>query len=175
MHAQAGQVICDASANNSACESLGYGWVFHGVNGWNIPGNSASGGTYYVEGHATISGSPGTNLVPVAISIIAEGNIDISGNPDLVPDAPEILFATDMDLKIGGNLDTPTNIEGQVLVHEQIMISGNPTLAGQVIVENAASVSTLVTNNTISGNPTIVYNGLVGSNTFAVTAWREVR
>ena len=46
---------------------------------------------------------------------------------------------------------------------------------GQIIVENVPSVSNLVTSNAISGNPTITYNGIVGTNTFYVAAWREVR
>jgi Tfp pilus assembly protein PilX/cytoskeletal protein CcmA (bactofilin family) len=167
--------ICNASADNNACRDLGYGWVFQGATGWAISGNSASGGAYYVEGDALVSGSPGSPSTPVSLSIIAEGNIEISGNPDLRPDLPETLFVTDKDLKISGGLETPINIEGQILVHEQISISGNPFLAGQIIVENAAHTSNLVTSNTISGHPTIVYNGLVGSNTFAVSAWREVR
>ncbi len=38
---QAGTVICDASADNSACETTGYDWVYMGVNGWSAPGAAA--------------------------------------------------------------------------------------------------------------------------------------
>jgi cytoskeletal protein CcmA (bactofilin family) len=170
-----GAVICDASGNHDACKNAGYGWVFDGTGNWDINSNSAANGAYYVEGDAKISGSPGSAMAPLEISIIAEGSIEISGNPDLRPDLPEIMFVTDKDLKIGGNLAIPQPFEGQILVHEQLHISGNPSLAGQIIVENAVSVSNLVTANAIVGNPTIIYNGLVGSNTFAVVAWREVQ
>lgn len=170
-----GALVCDASADTDACKNLGYGWKYLGSGNWTIDGDTAFNGSYYVEGNATISGNPGEPGNLLAISIIAKGDIDISGNPDLRPDLPELLFVTDKDLKVGGNFGQPTNIEGQILVHEQFMISGNPTLAGQIIVENAATVSTLVESNIIEGNPTIVYNGLVGSNTFNVSAWREVR
>lgn len=175
MTTQLGVVICDASTNNSACESLGFGWVFQSGPEWKISSNSAASGTFYVEGDATISGNPGTAANPLLLTIIATGNIVISGNPDLRPDAPELLFVTDKDLKIAGSLSQPIAFEGQILVHEQLHISGNPTLAGQILVEDAAATSNVVQSNEIMGNPTFVSNGTVGSNTFTVSAWREVR
>ena len=178
----AGAVICDASSNNDACKNMGYGWKYLGSCNWTIDSNGAATGTYYVEGDAKMSGSPGSPASPLQISIIAEGNIDISGNPDLRPDLAELMFVTDKDLKIAGSLDQPVAFEGQFLVREQLMISGNAALSGQILVENAAATSNLVTtagcDNSavcISGNPTITYNGLVGSNVFVVTGWREVR
>lgn len=65
--------------------------------------------------------------------------------------------------------------EGQILVHEQLQISGNPVLLGQIVVEDATSDDSLVTESSISGNPSIIYDGDVGSTLFAVTGWREVR
>jgi hypothetical protein len=163
-----GATICGASPCNY--------WVYNaGDNSWTISGNDATNGTYYVEGPARISGNAGTTLVPIAITIIAEGSIEISGNPDLAPDYPELLFVTDGDLKISGGIDTPLVAAGQMLVHEQVSISGNPSLSGQLLVENATSVDPLVTNNTISGNPTITYNGGLGEGVYSVTGWREIR
>lgn len=72
-------------------------------------------------------------------------------------------------------LGIPLDVEGQMLVHEQIMIVGNPTLAGQILVEDAVDISPLVTSNQISGNATISYNGTIGANIFAVISWQEVR
>lgn len=169
-----GTLVCDASSNQNACSNMGYGWRWQGTY-WDITGNSASGGTYYVETDAKVTGSPGSNASPMPLSIIAEGSIEIAGNPDLKPDLPELMFVTNRDLKINGNVEQPISFEGVMLVHEQIFISGNPELAGQIIVENAANLSTLVDQNTIAGNMTLTYNGLVGSNSFRVIAWREVR
>ena len=146
-----------------------------GNNEWSISSNDAVDGTYYIEGKAKISGNPGTAKVPISITLIAEGSIEISGNPILAPNYPELLFVTGGDLKISGNLDVPLTAEGQMLVHEQVMISGNPTLAGQLIVENATSVDNMVTTNSISGNPTISYNGDLGDYIFTQAAWREIR
>ena len=172
---QDGTPLCEATSQH-ACRSA-YGWSYDGAGvGWSV-GSSGTplDGTYYVEGIATVSGSPGTTSDPIQVSIIAEGSIDISGNPDLTPDTPDLLFVTDGDLQISGGIDTPLHIQEQMLVHEQIQISGNPTLAWQIIVEDAASVSTLVTSSQISGNPTIVYDGNLGTGLYRVVSWRDVR
>jgi len=154
------------------------GWAHHPVNGWSNNENAGTtatmGGTYYVEGTARLSGNLGTNASPVSISIIATGSIIISGSPDLRPSAPELLFVTDGDLALTGNLETPT-VEGQILVREQVSIAGNPDIAGQLLVENAASLFSEVLANTITGNLTLTYNGIAGSGTFAVGGWREMR
>ncbi len=173
-------VLC----TGNACGPL-YGWTpgapgggMLGLTEWDIvPANSSTAlnGTYYVEGHARISGSPGDPALPFEITIIAEGNIQITGNPDLKPDQPEVMFVTNMDLQIAGSLSQPLAFEGQMLVREQLDLAGNPTMAGQILVQSVPSVSTLVTSNTISGNPSITYNGMTGTNIFVVTGWREIR
>ena len=169
-----GAVICDASADNDACEDIGYGGEYEGASGWKLNGNHASiiAGTYYVEGGVDISGNQGSTLDPLEVTIIAEGSIDVSGNVDLVPDYPGLLFVTDGDLEASGNFVANTT-EGQMLVHEQVELTGNVTLAGQLLVEDAANASNLVTANSISGNAMQAYNGgLAGPIDFTVTAWR---
>ena len=171
---QAGTVICDASVSNDACEVMGYGWVYDPP-GWKI-NDTGTAGTYYVEGPATISGSPGS---PIALTIIAEGSIEISGNPDLTPDTLELMFVTDGDLKITGSVAMPLTVEGAILVHEQLDISGDSTLSGQITVEDAASNSSLVTESKMSGNTTFSSNGTLGGAGGALlltpNGWREVR
>ena len=58
-------------------------------------------------------------------------------------------------------------------------LAGNPTLSGQIIVEDAEDNHSLVSVNTISGNATISYNGTLGAGAgaglFTLSAWREVR
>ncbi|MGH8636257.1 MAG: hypothetical protein ACREUZ_03885 [Burkholderiales bacterium] len=168
-----GQLL-DRDGNVLACCR---GWTFSGVE-WSNNSNGGStathGGTYYVEGSARLTGSLGSSSSPVAISIIATGSIEIAGSPDLTPFAPELLFVTDGDLKMSGSLATP-KVEGQILVREQIDIKGTPDIAGQLLVENAASVFPDVVANTISGNLKLTYNGIAGSDQFAVGGWREIR
>jgi len=174
---QVGTVICDASADNAACRDA-YGWEFDGSNGWKISGNSAADGSFYVEGDARVSGNPGSVADPVALTIIAEGSIEISGNPNLTPDTPELMFVSDGDMKISGLVEMPLIIEGAILAKEQLHLSGNPTLSGQIIVEDAADVHTLVTQSTISGNPLISYTGTLAGGAagqFTPGAWREIR
>jgi hypothetical protein len=165
-------VATGVTANCSPCANA---WAYNPAQGWRITSNNTpTSGTYYVKGKVTISGTPGTALAPAEMSIIAEGSIEITGNCFLQPHSPELLFVTDGDLKLGGTLSANV-LEGQMLVHEQLMISGNPVLAGQILVEDAANASSLVTNNTISGNPTVTYNGIAGTSTIIVSAWRIVQ
>ena len=135
------------------------------------------------RGPATISGNLGKPGRPAALTIIAEDSIKISGNPDLTPDTPELMFVTDGDLMITGQLGIPLTVEGAMLVHEQLHISGRAVLSGQILVEDAEDNSTLVSgDSSISGTPTISYNGTLGGGgtgagvpVFTLTAWREVR
>ena len=175
---QTGTVICDASASNDACEVMGYGWVYDPP-GWKFDGNTGTDGTYYVEGPATISGNPGNPATPIALTIIAEDSIEISGDPHITTDTPGLMFVTDGDLKSSSSMVMPLTVEGAILVHEQLDIGGGTILSGQVIVEDAANNSSLVTENKISGNATFSSNGTLGGAggvlLLTPTAWREVR
>jgi len=145
----------------------GTGWDFTG-GVWTISGNSAASGTYYVEGNAKVSGNPNGPLAgnndPLALSIIATGSIEVSGNPTFTPQNSALYqFITDGDLKLGGNVDIdPTTVEGQSLVRNQLQISGNPDIRGRIIVKNLPTVSPAtdhVVTSVISGNPEVTYNG----------------
>jgi hypothetical protein len=109
------------------------------------------------------------------LTVIAEGSIDLSGSPEITSYTNQLLVVTDADLDISGGVSTSISAQGQMLVHEQISFSGNVTLGGQVIVEDAPSIDPLVENNAISGSVVINYSGGLGTNLFFVTGWREVR
>jgi type IV pilus assembly PilX-like protein len=169
------KTVCNANANPNACKASGYAWTYSSGT-WSLGDTTVPpAGTYYVMGNVDIGGSPGSSSAPAVLSIIATGNIDISGSPYFRPFDPDVLFVTDMDLRIGGNFTVPFTLEGQMLVHEQVALTGNPTLAGLLLVEGAASVSNLVTANVISGNPTLISNGITSFGGFEVSAWRQVR
>jgi hypothetical protein len=57
----------------------------------------------------------------------------------------------------------------------QMDMSGNKTLYAQIYVDTASSLSNMVINTSISGNPTITYNATLGGAGFTVTGWREFR
>lgn len=170
-----GTPIVNCSGSGNPCRTT-YGLTFNsGSVTWSFV-NSAVLGTYYVEGSANIAG-PGSASTPAQVSIIAEGSIDVGGNTFLTPDSPELLFVTDVDLDIsGGGAAGEVDAQGQILVHEQLDISGSPAISGQLLVENAANTpGSPVDINSISGNPTITYNGGLGSGVYSVTGWRDVR
>ncbi len=90
---------------------------------------------------------------------------------------PDLFLVTDGDLKMSGQNQT-TLFEGAILVHEQIQISGQAILAGQILVEDAVTNRTLVVTNQISGQASFTYNGTAGAAGFIdldMSAWREVR
>ena len=180
MRDQLGTVICDASGDDEACEDAGYLWTFMGPSEWRISTNSidANGDdkTYYLETDASITGNLGNNPKPLNITIIAEGDIEISGNPTLEADTPGVLFVTDQDLEITGNMNN-VGAEAQILIHEQFHMSGNPKLFASIVIEDAATVSNLVTTNEIGGNGRITSNsgaGAAGAPAVTVTGWREM-
>jgi hypothetical protein len=161
----------------AACNPCGGAWTFGGGT-WSLASNAVpTSGMYYVRGSVSISGSPGTPAAPATLGIIAEGSIDISGGPDMQaplgatgqPMSPWLV--TNGDLEITGSLDAAYR-QSQILVREQLSIAGNADLLGQITVDDAASISNLVTQNRVTGSAVITNNGLGESIIFAITGWR---
>lgn len=137
----------------------------------------------YIEGDAKVSGSPGSVPEPWETTLIATGNIEISGNPIIAdykdPSDPigvqNLLFVAGGNIKISGNV-TQTSAEGIIAAYGNIEVSGNPTLNGYIITNNATGMG--MTENKVSGNMTITYNGGMASpfssNTVSMIAWRKV-
>jgi hypothetical protein len=120
-------------------------------------------GTVCAFGNVKLSSNPGSAANPLALSIIATGSIEISGNPYLKPSSPDkIMFLAGGDLKISGNPEAGAlNYEGLLYATNQCMISGNPTVHGQVVCKNKATASgtmNIVDSNQINGDPSITYN-----------------
>ena len=171
----AGAVMCDAWADPNACETAGYMWVFAGGNGWTATsvGANSDDHTYYAETDLTMTGNMGTNGNPLNITLIAEGNIDIAGNGVLEAHTPGLLFVTDKDLKMTGGKDQ-VGAEAQILVREQLSLLGNTSLLGQIVIEDAASTSDLVTDSRVGGNATLTNDGTLTGTGFEATGWREL-
>lgn len=157
-------------------------WKFSGN------GNELLNGTYYSTGSIAIGGSPGSVASPRQASFVAEGWIDISGDPNIVPalivNGTTYNVIAGTDLKIGGNPGVP--YAGVMYARDQIDFSGNPALNAQVM---AANESDLPFPNPaginpvqrkaggfmeISGNATINYNG-GGLVSISMDGWRECR
>ena len=164
----AGTLICVAT------DKKGCDWWDYKPGEWSYNSNApGSDGTYYVEGDVKMTGSPGSKGNPKELTIIAEGSIDVSGSPDIMPDALDLLFVTDGDLDVTGSITT--HGPGQILVHEQIRLSGSPFLDVQITVENATSVDPLVQANSIGGSAVLVYDGGLATGLLSVSGWRDIR
>jgi hypothetical protein len=150
----------------TACGALCNQWTWSGGE-WQISGNSANTGTFFVEGTVRISGSPkGPGNSNLAMSVIATGSIRITGSPKLTPEnVDKYQFITDGDFEMAASvdIDDPTQVEGQILVREQIHISGNPEFQGRIMVKNAANNHNEVSSSAIPGSPTFTYNGTLGA------------
>jgi len=117
-----------------------------------------------------VSGNHG----PVAMTLIAEGSIEINGAPKFTPDTPGVLFVTDEDLVVLGTPGATFNA-GVMLAHEQIEIGGNSAINALIMAEDAANVSTLITGNSVHGSVIVTYNGNLNNDFFTVSGWRDVR
>lgn len=154
------------------------GWSFSGGT-WSASGSMPTSGltksTYYVEGNAEVHGTGKSTLTQ--ISIIAEGSLKISGNGKFKPgNDSKIQFVTNGDFEMLGNADAddPTDLDGQIMVREQMKIQGNSEFQGRVVVENRTSASnscafalvagcnrgtSSLTSNDATGSMVITYNG----------------
>lgn len=149
------------------------GWKFSvSDNTWSLSDKETINGTFYIEGNAKISGNPGTAEKPWIASIIATGDIEVSGNVRVRPPnindgalfrsgTENLLFIAGEDIKISGN--PQQSMDGIIAAHEQIQISGNPGLRGFIIAEGAENRSDRVTKNKISGSVTITHTGGIGN------------
>ena len=130
---------------------------------WELIGDQAVPATVCAEGNVKVGGNSGTSASPLSMSIIATGSIEVSGNPYLTPKDPDnIQFLAGGDLKISGNPVAGTNNFGGLSYSgSQCMISGNPTLSGQLVCDNKANPPGSIEHtaiNGVSGNPTINFD-----------------
>jgi hypothetical protein len=168
-----GTVLCTTGNSGNECQSA-YGWGYNKNTGeWDLATTAANDFTYYVEGPVVITGGSVTS--PLVATVIAEGSITGSGNGYIRPDTADLLFVTDVDLVLSGGFQAGASLaEGQMLVREQIAISGTAALFGQLVIQDATSTATPHTSS-ISGSVVVTNNQDVGSSMFRVAGWREVR
>lgn len=185
----AGNVLADLANGSGDWNGWDYS-VTGGAVKWQMSKNDTIDGRFYIEGNAVVSGNPGklNPYQPWAATLIAEGDIEISGNPimknyagggDAVPEGVKnLLLLAGRDLKINGNLAQDQAFQGIMAAHEQISISGNPSLGGYIIAEDAENVSNTVVSNTVSGNMELVSGAALAtpfqSDRPRRLAWREL-
>ena len=130
---------------------------------WEDDGNTINPGTYCAEGNVKIGGNHGVAGNPLAISIIAEGSIEVSGNPYLTPAHPDgALLVADGDVSISGNPSGGNDsYQGLIYAGAQCKLSGNPQLNGNVVCKddpNPAGSVEYASMNEISGNAKITFD-----------------
>lgn len=155
-----------------ACPS---GWSYGGGS-WSSSGAMPSSATYYVEGPVSMHG---TGNHPVTqISVIAEGNITITGNGKFKPEnSSKIQFVTNGDFKSNADANDPIDVDGQIMVREQLKLQGGFEFQGRIVVKNTDSNTNAydaVTNphgrrgangessNDVNGTVNLEYNGSLG-------------
>ena len=154
------------------------GWSFSSGT-WSSSGSMPSSATYYVQGSVEMHGT-GKSGGFTQLSVIAEGSIKLSGNGKFKPEnGAGIQFVTNGDFELEGTVDADDSVDmdGQIMVREQIKILGNSEFQGRVMVEDRDSDTNAydaVTNpngrrnanmfgqNSISGNMVVTYNGSLG-------------
>jgi hypothetical protein len=163
------------------------GWTFSGGT-WSASGAMPTSGinksTYWVEGNVALKGT-GASAV-THISILAEGNLTLEGNGKFKPgNESGIQFVTNGDFDLSGTVDADDTIDfdGQIMVREQMKITGNTEFQGRVMVEDrehADNIYDAITNpngnrggdpltaNTLSGNMKVTYNGSLGGITVTI-------
>jgi len=173
------------------------GWSCTVNDKWTMSGNIAGDlfeGFYFVKGNVSLTGNPNGLW---HVTIVAEGNIEVSGNAVYQPwgakpgnstgdhSADEILFLAGNDLKISGTPDQQYN--GILAAHMEVQVTGNASVAGSIVAENGRHVMgqevtsqfsyDIVTANSIEGSMTMDASGtaiLGGANPVKVAAWREL-
>lgn len=182
--------VLDAAGAQLDDLSLGgdwQGWSCSPGNKWMISGSATpADGFFYVQGNVEISGT-GAGLW--STTVVAEGSIEVSGNPNYQahadPDHPpwirDLLFVAGNDLVISGNPDQ--SFHGIMASHMEIHISGNVNFEGQIIAENGTgqevlggqTVTDLTAGNYFGGNATQVNNRLSPwGYKLQRVAWREL-
>lgn len=177
------------NGSRTILKGSGDGWDFSTGSPpkWTLGGNSSpAAATFYLEGDVVVSGNPGSPGAPLSMTLIAKdteptgasargGDINIGGNPTLQAHLPGLVLAADRDIEISGNPGSgQVNYQGAILAHEQVKVNGNPDIRGNLVAEDAETLSDFVTGNAISGNPTITYDcdtNLVYTGGLFIVSW----
>lgn len=123
-------------------------------------------GVYYVDrGTASIKGTAtpwrGTILASASGSdgSLVGGDIEMTGKPLISAFLPDIALVAGRDLDIAGTGQSDGSYDGLLGAHEQLELTGNPTLDGALVSENAPhTTGSPVSVNYISGSMTITHN-----------------
>lgn len=160
------------------------GFTWSPSTGWTTATSGWVDGMYYIEGDVSFNHG-GTDTTPWRVTLVAEGDIQMQGNPYLRPFFHEAeLFVAGGDVYARGT-GTNAEIEGLILAHEQVDLDGNITFSGRVVAEAAEnSAGSLIDRRAnpllsmFGGSVRVTYNGgldrsLVTEYRLPVRSWSE--
>jgi Tfp pilus assembly protein PilX len=180
------------------------GWRYNNGNGgyWDVQSGSVDGHAYYVigldnynatpqqsnGGNVKLSSNAGTDNVPIHISILTTGSLELTGNPNFISQlnsvqttelppfvAPNFLFVAVEDVKIRGDASIP-RFSGVIFAGEQFDLSGNGAIDGQVIsLSNTHLTGSPVSDNSISGSFDLTFNGGQAVGRIMLMSWRQIK
>jgi hypothetical protein len=182
-------------------------------NPWNIANNSANGHTVYVVGadnynlanpssstpnggNVKLTGNIGSNGNPLHVTILATGSIDVVGNPSMAANLTNLqtpmlppfvqidalMFAVE-DIKVTGDFTANIEFTGVSFAGEQISLSGNGSINGQVIAKSNSNVNgSLVEGpngdkdrSTITGSFELTLNDGNSVGRIKLFSWRQIK
>src|SRR6185369_995826 len=141
-------------------------------------------------GNVKLTSNAGTDNVPIHVSILTTGSIELSGNPDFISQMnsvetlptelppfvkPSFLFVATEDVKIRGDASVP-RFSGVIFAGEQFDLSGNGAIDGQVLsLSNPDLSGSPVSDNSISGSFDLTFNGGQAVGRIMLMSWRQIK
>ena len=149
--------------------STWWGWRYSNPNKYVTDNDAVMPGVYCMDGNVEIShelGSPGN---PLPITLLTTGSLSLPGNPLVVAAHPDsILIMAEGDVNINGNPAAgAVSFEGLIYAGSQCVLPGAPVIHGQLVCRddpNPPGSLELATEILINGDLQVTYScgGLLG-------------
>jgi hypothetical protein len=175
--------------NNNGLQAGGHNWYIIGVDNYNDGPASTTNPAAKNGGNVKLTGNVGSSGNPLQISIFTTGSIEISGTPNMranlsalkTPLLPpfvkiDMLMAAVQDIKINGDVSASISFTGISYAGEQVELSGNGSINGQVISFSNPHVSgTPVSANGITGSFDLTLNDGNSIGRIKLFSWRQIK
>jgi hypothetical protein len=175
--------------NNNGLEAGGHTWYVVGMDNYKDGPTSTTNPSTKNGGNVKLTGNVGSSGSPLDITILATGSIEISGTPNMTahmkgvktPLLPpfvkiDMLMAAVQDIKINGDVSASISFTGISYAGEQVELSGNGSINGQVIAYSNQHVSgTPVDDNSITGSFVLTLNDGNSIGRIKLFSWRQIK
>jgi hypothetical protein len=172
--------------NNNGLLAGGRSYYAIGVDNYNLanPASSTSNG-----GNIKLTGNVGSNGAPLAVTMFATGSIEVAGTPNLTsnltglvtPLLPpfvklDMLMAAVEDVKVNGDFNSAISFSGISYAGEQVELSGNGSIDGQVIaLSNRHITGSPVSANSVTGSFDLTLNNGNSIGRIRLFSWRQIK